>query len=106
LRKRGAELLRADVYRRVEVAPSPTAQARLRGSRARPWLALASGEALLGLLSRLPADLAGMLRAADVAAASERLAQVAREAGFRGRIVVAASARPRDLLAAMAAAIG
>jgi uroporphyrinogen-III synthase len=106
LRHRGARVLRADVYRRVEAAPSPTAQARLRGLRARPWLALGSGEALLGLLSRVPADLADTLRAADVAAASERLAQLAREAGFGGRIVIAASARPRDLIEAMAAPFG
>ena len=63
-------------------------------------------EALSLVLSRLPADLAGKLRNADVAAASERLAQAAREAGFCGRIAVAASARPRDLVAAMAGPIG
>jgi hypothetical protein len=57
-------------------------------------------------LSRVPADLADTLRAADVAAASERLAQLARKAGFGGRIVIAASARPRDLIEAMAAPFG
>jgi hypothetical protein len=56
-------------------------------------------------LTRLPADLAAKLRNADDAAASERLAQAVRDAGFRGRVVVAASARPRDLVAAMAGAI-
>jgi uroporphyrinogen-III synthase len=106
LRKRGAELLRADVYRRVEVPFSPRALARLHAMRATPWLALGSGEALRLAMARLPADLAGKLRNADVAAASERLAQAARAAGFRGRIAVAASARPRDLVAAMAGAIG
>jgi len=106
LRKRGAKVLRADVYRRVEVAPSPVALSKLRKSRARLWLAASSGEALRLVLARLPADLAGKLRNADVAAASERLAQAAREAGFRGRIMIAASARPRDLVATMSAAIG
>lgn len=106
LRKRGANVLRADVYRRVEIAPAPAAIARLRALRSRSWLAVGSGEALALILSRLPADLAGKLRHADVAAASERLAQAAREAGFHGRIAIAASARPRDLVAAMAGAIG
>ena len=106
LQRRGARVLRADVYRRVEVAPAPAVLARLRRLRARPWLAASSGEALQGTLARLPAELAETLRAADVAVASERLGQLARTLGFRGRVVVAASARPRDLVAAMAAAIG
>lgn len=106
LRKRGAKLLRADVYHRVGIAPSPLALARLHALRSRPWIAASSGEALALVLSRLPAELAEKLRDADVAAASERLAQAARDAGFRGRVVTAASARPRDLVAAMAGAIG
>jgi uroporphyrinogen-III synthase len=106
LRKRGARVARADVYRRVETAPSPVALSSLHGLRAKTWLALSSGEALQRTLSRLPADLAGKLRKADVAAASERLAQAARAAGFGGHVAVAASARPRDLVAAMVAAIG
>lgn len=101
LRKRGATVLRADVYRRVEIPFSPVALARLRALRTKPWLALSSGEALRHALTQLPADLADTLRGAHVVAASERLAQAAREAGFRGRIVVAASARPRDLVAAI-----
>jgi uroporphyrinogen-III synthase len=105
LRRRGAKLLRADVYRRIGIEPASVALAKLRALPATPWLALGSGEALRLALARLPADLAAKLRGANVAAASERLAQAAREAGFRGRIVVAASARPRDLVAAMAAAI-
>ena len=99
-------MLRADVYRRVGIALSPAAISRLRtcvrvrGSRA------SSGEALALVLSRLPADLAGKLREGDVAAASERLAQAARAAGFRGRIAETQPVRLRDLVAAMADAIG
>jgi uroporphyrinogen-III synthase len=106
LRQRGAKIARAEVYRRVGIAPSSAALAKLRALPATPWLALSSGEALQQSLARLPADLAAKLRGANVAAASERLALAAREAGFRGRIVVAASARPRDLVAAMAGAFG
>jgi uroporphyrinogen-III synthase len=106
LRNRGADVLRADVYRRIAIPPSPAALARLRDLSARPWLALGSAEALRLALAALPAELAAKLRQADAVTASERLARVAREAGVRGRIVVAASARPRDLFAAMASAIG
>lgn len=106
LRKRGAKIARAEVYRRVGIAPAPAALAKLRALPATFWLALSSGEALQHALALLPADLAVKLRGANVAAASERLAQAAREAGFRGRIALAASARPRDLVAAMADAFG
>lgn len=105
LRQRGAKLLRADVYRRVEVVLSPASLSRLGALRLQPWLALSSGEALQHVMRRLPGELADRLRRADVAAASERLARSAREAGFIGRVVVATSARPRDLVAAMAAAM-
>jgi len=101
--RRGARVLRADVYARVPVAPSPRAVAALRRLRGPAWLALSSGEALATVLAALPGEARAALLRADVAAASERLAAIAREAGFR-RAVVAASARPRDLVAAAAAA--
>lgn len=106
LRRRGAKVSRADVYRRVEIPLSPLAVARLRTLRENAWLALSSGEALRSILARLPDDLARKFRDADVAAASERLARCAREAGFHGRIAIARSARPNDLVAAMDDAIG
>ena len=99
LRRRGARVLRADVYERVPVAPSPRAVAALRQLDAPAWLLLSSGEALEHLLDTLPADAIAALRRARVVAASERLAQLARGHGF-SRIVTAASARPRDLLEA------
>lgn len=101
LLRRGARILRADVYARVPVAPSAAAQARLRALRRRPWLALSSGQALHQILAQLPATACDRLLRARVAAASDRLAALAREAGFAD-IRVAASARPRDLIAAMA----
>ncbi|HEX5662303.1 MAG TPA: uroporphyrinogen-III synthase, partial [Xanthomonadaceae bacterium] len=102
---RGARILRADVYTRVPVAPSAAAQARLRALRRRPWLALSSGQALHQVLAQLPAAACDRLLRARVAAASDRLAALAREAGFDD-IRVAASARPRDLIAAMAGTTG
>ncbi|HET6435362.1 MAG TPA: uroporphyrinogen-III synthase [Xanthomonadaceae bacterium] len=104
LAQRGARVLRADVYERMPVPPSPAARARLRALRARPWLALGSGEALARLLAALPADDAARLRRARVVAASERLRALARAQGFAEDAVVAASARPADLLAAVQAA--
>ena len=102
LRRRGARLLRADVYARVPVTPAAAAVQRLRTLRPAHWLlALSSGEALLGVLANLPADAIARLRGARVLAASERLATLAREHGFRD-ISVAADARPRSLLAVAA----
>lgn len=104
LRRRGAQVLRADVYERTEIAPSQRAIDALRATAGHPvWLALGSGAALDTLLRALPADAAGVLRSARVAAASERLASLAREHGFPS-VVVAASAMPGDLVAAAAAA--
>jgi uroporphyrinogen-III synthase len=103
LRRRGARVLRADVYERVPVAPSPRAVAALRALDAPAWLLAGSGEALAHLLRVLPDDAAAVLRRARIVVASERLAVLAREAGF-ARVVVAASARPADLVEAAARA--
>ncbi len=100
LARRGARLVRADVYARIAIAPSPTALTRLRAIPRGAWLALSSGQALQLALSTWPAEAVVALRRARVAAASERLAALARDAGF-ARVRVAASARPRDLVAAM-----
>lgn len=103
LEGRGARVLRANVYRRTAIAPSPRAVAALRALDAPAWLLLSSGEALEHVLAALPADALGGLRRAGVVAASERLAGLARGHGLRVD-AVAASARPGDLLAACAAA--
>lgn len=100
LRRRGARVLRADVYARVATDPAPRALAALHALRTRPWLALSSGAALSRLLAVLPDESRRVLLRARVAAASERLAALARDSGF-ATIVVADSARPPDLVAAM-----
>ena len=101
LQGRGARVLRADVYERVPVAPSPRAIAALRALAVPAVLALSSGEALQRVLAGLPADVAAQLRAATVVAASERLAEIARAQGVSGRILVARGPRPAELLAAL-----
>src|SRR5690606_9300845 len=88
---RGAQVLRADVYKRVPASPAPQALARLRGLRAPLYVALGSGEALQRLLDVLPADLGPRLRRARVFEASDRLAAIVRAAGFDD-VVVAADA--------------
>lgn len=102
LQARGADVLRADVYERIAVAPRADAIERLRALPA-PWLLLSSGEALEQLLAALPAEAALRLRRARVVAASAHLADLARRHGFTVA-ATAASARPRDLLDAAARA--
>ena len=103
LAARGARVLRANVYARVPVLPSPRAVTALRTLAAPAWLLVSSGEALDHVLASLPADAAAGLRRAKVVAASERLAKLAQEHGLQVG-AVAASARVRDMLAACAGA--
>lgn len=104
LRRRGAEVKRADTYRRVPVALAARAQASLAAALATPErvvIALSSAEALAGLLAQLPAGQRHALIRIAVIAASPRLAKSAADAGFH-RIAIAASARPAALLRAAA----
>ena len=101
LRARGAELLRADVYTRVPVMLSSRALHRLRALDAPASLALSSGAALQQLLANAPTDLVSRLQAMPVVAASQRLVQVAHDAGFADA-TAAEGPMPRQILAAMA----
>jgi uroporphyrinogen-III synthase len=103
LRQRGARVLRANVYARIATRPSVRAIKDLCDLHAPTWLMLSSGAALEQLLATLPADALAALRRAHAVAASERLATLAQAHGFE-RIVVAASAMSRDLVAAAALA--
>lgn len=102
--RRGAHVLRADVYERVPIAIGARAIASLRDLDDAPaWLALSSSGALEALLAGLPADLQARLHGVRVVAASARLAAMAHAHGFSS-VVTARSARPRDLLTAVATA--
>ena len=103
LHARGADVLRADVYERIATFPAPRALAALRTLRGPAWLALSSGEALQLLLAALPDDARARLARACVVAASPRLAQAARDAGFDVG-AVADNAQPAAMLAAAAQA--
>lgn len=102
LRERGADLLRVDVYGRAPLPLSWATREKLRGALAAPQrvvLALSSDEALQQVLTGLPADLRKAFLCCAVTAASARLADAARLAGFR-RIVLASDARASALLRA------
>ncbi len=103
LQQRGATVLRADVYDRVPTPLNPRTLSALRALDGPAWLALSSAAALDALLDRLPGDASAVLRRARVVAASERLARLALAQGFQD-VVIARSARPRDLLQAAATA--
>lgn len=99
LQARGASIRRADVYERVPVEPDPRAIATLRALPAPAVVLLSSGGALSGLLDRLPSQAREALRRCAVVAASDRLAALARDAGF-ARIARAAGPAPAQLLIA------
>ena len=104
LQSRGAEVIRADVYDRTPVTIAATRWEALAMALETPThvvLALSSAEALEAVLRQHPARLEKSLRRIAVTAASERLAQAARAAGFR-RIAIATDARPASLLRATA----
>jgi len=101
LTARGATVLRANVYARHAAALSPARRAALEAVLRDPervLLALSSGEALDALLAQLPARGVGKVA---VVAASARLGEAARAAGFT-RIALASDARPAALLRAAA----
>ena len=99
LRRRGAEVVALHVYERVPPRWS-TRQLEALCSAPAPLLTLvSSGEALANLAGRLPADVFERLRIGWLVTSSERLAGLARGAGFEA-IEVAASASAGDLFAA------
>lgn len=103
LRARGANVLRANVYARDAVALTAASRQALAAALQDPRhvvLALSSGEALQALLAQVPQR---SLRKIALVAASDRLAQLARDAEFT-RIASASDARPASLLRAAAAA--
>lgn len=106
LQSRGAEVRRADVYERMPVEITDARWQVLAAVLATPQrvvLALSSAEALESVLRQRPTHLDKPLRRIAVSAAGERLAQVARDAGFR-RVAIATDARPASLLRAAAEA--
>ncbi len=102
LQQRGARVHRADVYERVPRRPGAATLQALADLPATSALLVSSGEAFEGLWSALDADARRTLAARPAVASSARLAAMLAERGF-GRLVLAAGARPAQLLSALAA---
>lgn len=98
LAARGAQVVRADVYQRQPLPPAARALGALRALQGPACVAVSSGEALELVLDTWPADAGEALRRCSVAAASARLAALARERGF-ARARSADSPRPAALAA-------
>ena len=99
LRARGAKVLRADVYRRVPMAPAAARLARLAALPKSSVLLVTSAEAFDGLWNALDATGRRRLRARPAVAGSARLAQLLDGLGF-ARVATATSAQPKAMLAA------
>jgi uroporphyrinogen-III synthase len=104
LRRRGARVELAEVYRRM--APRLT-KVHFDALAAAPdplVTLVSSGEAMAHLAVLLPSTLHAHLQSQVLVVSSARLAASARRSGFR-QVAIARSASPRDLLAAAAAAL-
>ena len=102
LQERGARIVRADVYRRQPAAIPAASWRHLQDALADParvLLLASSGEAFRGMLEQAPPALRGALGRAAIAVPGDRLATVARDAGF-ARVAIAGSPRPAAMLRA------
>jgi uroporphyrinogen-III synthase len=100
LRKRGARVTQAHVYRRVPARLDRRHALALLDHRAPLYVPLSSSEALRNLLATLPAEAGRALLAGTAVASSGRLLQSARAAGF-ARVLRAESAHDADLIDAI-----
>jgi uroporphyrinogen-III synthase len=103
LQKRGARVVRADVYQRVAARLDRRHLQSLLQTRGPLYVPLSSTEALRNLLAALPEQARRTLLAGTAVASSERLSEAAHHAGF-ARVLRAASANDADLIAAILAA--
>lgn len=104
LARRGADVVHAQVYRRLPARLDHRHRdALLRNDHRQPlYVLLSSVEALANLLAALPEEARRALLAGTAVVSSARLAHAAHEAGF-ARALRASSARPGDMLAAITA---
>lgn len=104
VQRRGATLIRADVYERANLPVSERSLHRLQQLGTQGALALSSGEALLTVLPQLSPALLHAWQRMPVVAASARLAQLASDHGFTC-VYTAAGPMPAQLAAAARDAI-
>jgi uroporphyrinogen-III synthase len=108
LTRRGAEAVAGDVYlRRLAVADPPALQALRNACDAGSAVITAtSAEVLDGLLRLAPEDANPRLRDVPLLVPGPRVAAAAREQGWRGRIVAAASAEDAAMAEALRDSLG
>jgi uroporphyrinogen-III synthase len=100
---RGAQVMHAHVYRRMPPRLDRRhAWALRRESRKPLYVLVSSAEALANILAGLPDDARLRLLAGHAVASSERLAEIAQQAGF-ARVLRAGSAHAAQMLAEIAA---
>lgn len=102
LRERGATLAIAEVYARMPARLDRTHARRLLDARGRGAVCVTSAEALHNVLAALPDDARAALRRCVAVVSSERLAALARAAGFP-TVIRADTPTPRGLLDALCA---
>ncbi len=105
LEARGGQVLRANVYARRPVPPSPRAVRALRQLDGPAVVAVSSADALAHVLEGLPTDVAARLRALPAVASSARLAERARQSGF-AEVQAADGPRPAQLVGAAIRLLG
>jgi uroporphyrinogen-III synthase len=98
LRRRGARVELAEVYRRTAPRLTKVHFDALAAARDPLVTLVSSGEAMAHLAALLPSTLHAHLQSQMLVVSSARLAGIARRSGFR-QVAIARSASPRDLLA-------
>lgn len=103
LERRGATVVTGDVYRREAAVPDPASLASLELACAtgRVVVAITSAESLAALLAAVPDDGLPQLRDTVLLVPGERVAASARAHGWRGPLVVAASAEDTAMAEAL-----
>ncbi|HEY0333606.1 MAG TPA: uroporphyrinogen-III synthase [Stenotrophomonas sp.] len=99
LERGGRQVIRANVYSRVPITLAQALLQRLQALASPTVLLLSSAEALQRVMPQLPPGVAARWRAQPVVAASQRLAELAREAGF-AQVRCAQGPLPAQLVAA------
>lgn len=103
LEQRGATVQTLELYRRVPVTPSPAALAALAAAFASDsaMIAVTSVDVLQALMHIVPTGLGPTLRAAALVVPGPRVAAAARELGWQGEVIEAASAEDSAMMRAL-----
>jgi uroporphyrinogen-III synthase len=104
LTRLGATVEIAELYRRAPARADVGAIADLAMALQaphKPWVTVTSVAVLDGLLGSVPGEFAGLLRESPLVVPGERVGTAAKERGWRGRLILAASAEDGAMFDAM-----